>query len=358
MLNASRGLSGWAELVIVGPTGSSSFAPDGCRVYETPSGLALFLLGSSWQSLRAIISGRFDIIIGGSGLVAPVIIILRLLNGGKTAVFLHGLDLVVKSRIYQAMFVPSISRVDLCIANSRNTSRIAASKGVSQGKLSVVCPGTALPNRSEIESSEFFCNRFDIPFGKILLFVGRITKRKGLSKFIENCLPEILKAFPEAGLVVCGDDPSQGLTSFGERDKVMETVTRLKLNRWVRFLGQLTDSDLRACYASADVQIFPLVEMPGDIEGFGMVAVEAAACGTPTVAFDLGGVADAVGKGNGLLVPAGNYSAFCQAVERILQTGHPTPQSCADHALKFGWTNFHKRIKALLDDFLKKTNSI
>src|SRR5690606_3589327 len=87
----------------------------------------------------------------------------------------------------------------------------------------------------------------------------------------------------------------------------------------LRFLGVITDAQLATAYEAADVHIFPVRYIPGDPEGFGMVAIEAAAHGTPTVAFATGGVIDAVASGqSGQLVPPGDYAALAQAALEAL----------------------------------------
>ncbi len=348
MFHLVTGLCEWADLTVVGPKGCAQHCPPGVKVYECPTGLAGFLIFATLQGTRAHAAARFDLILGGSGLAAPVLALLRLFFGGKTVVFLHGLDLVVENYFYQRIFLPSIAKSDLIISNSNNTKRIAIGMGVKSEKVTVINPGTELPDISQVQGRSAFCKRHDIHFRKIVLFVGRMTKRKGLSVFIEQCMPLILAEASEVGLIVVGDNPSQGLTSFGEREQVVRTVEHEGLEERIRFLGQLEDEDLWACYAAADVQVFPLIDMPGDVEGFGMVAVEAAACGTPTVAFDVGGVGDAINSANGYLVPAGEYRKFSQAVLQVLDSGSPAQECCIAHARQFSWDKHSEQIKSAL----------
>jgi phosphatidyl-myo-inositol dimannoside synthase len=263
----------------------------------------------------------------------------------KSIVFVHGLDLVVGSVIYQSIFLPFIRRADLVIANSQNTRKIAVTKQVPKARIMVINPGTELPDISAIKAGEDFCRRHNIPFKKIMIFIGRMTRRKGLSRFIENSLPAILEAEPESGLVVVGNDPHQSLTDFGEMKEIVEVAKRLHLEDSIIFLGNLGDDELLACYATADVQIFPLIEVSDDIEGFGMVAIEAAACGTPTAAFAIGGVGDAISEKNGLLINPDDYDSFTAGVITILQTGLPSAASCMDHASNFDWSIYNAKLK-------------
>jgi phosphatidylinositol alpha-1,6-mannosyltransferase len=87
----------------------------------------------------------------------------------------------------------------------------------------------------------------------------------------------------------------------------------------------------------------------GDVEGFGMVAIEAAASGTPTVAFDLGGVADAISKENGHLVPPGDYDSFASRVAQVLQSNEPNADQCITHARRFTWKLYNERMRQLIE---------
>ena len=176
-----------------------------------------------------------------------------------------------------------------------------------------------------------------------------MTKRKGLSMFLQHILPLILQQKPGVGLVVVGEDPQDSLNQLGEHAAIQQRIAAQNLQNTVIFLGNLSDRDLELCFAEAAVQIFPLTEVEGDIEGFGMVAIEAAASGTPTVAFDLGGVADAISAENGHLVPPGDYDLFASRVVQVLQDGEPNPDQCITHARRFTWTLYNERMRELIE---------
>lgn len=349
MQEAAQGISEYADLTIVGPSGCKAYCPENARAHEVPPGLVPFLLLATWHAAKACRKDRFTLLVGGSGLVAPVLLLLKAIFGGKTMVFVHGLDLVVQSFIYQKLFVRCIRMADHLIANSRNTLKIAVGKGVPKQHITIVNPGTRLPEPTETDALKEFLERKGILFEKVMIFVGRITRRKGLSQFIEHSLPTILKEEPGAGLIVVGENPNQGLTNFGEAQEVAELVSRLRLADRVAFLGRLEDEDLETCYSAADVQIFPLADIPGDVEGFGMVAIEAAACGTPTVAFAVGGVADAISVENGALVEPGRYDLFAHAVTRIFREGKPDRVQCRNYASSFNWNRYNERVRSVVD---------
>lgn len=348
MQQTALGMSDYADVTIVGPSGCRAYCPENASAIEVPPGLGLFLLLSCWHAAKACRKGRFTLLIGGSGLVAPVLILLRILFGGKTLVFVHGLDLVVRSFLYQKLFIRSIRVTDHVVANSRNTLKIAIEKGVPEKRITIINPGTKVPELANIQSRADFLTNMSIPFGKVMIFVGRITRRKGLSKFIQHSLPLILREEPDAGLVVVGDNPNQALTKYGEAREVTEVVSGLNLTDRVVFLGRLNDDELAACYVAADVQIFPLIDIPGDVEGFGMVAIEAAACGTPTAAFAAGGVADAISTDNGVLIEPQEYELLAKAIIRILRDGKPDAATCRKYASQFNWDRYNEEVRSVV----------
>lgn len=141
-----------------------------------------------------------------------------------------------------------------------------------------------------------------------------MSKRKGLTEFLEKAWPRVVALQPDAMLLVVGDSPDNALLQDPKGAERLTNAIERCAKDTVRFLGAVDDDVLWNCYAAADALVFPLVRVKGDVEGFGMVAIEAAASGTPTVAFPVGGVVDAVADGvNGLLAPEGDYEAFADA---------------------------------------------
>jgi phosphatidylinositol alpha-1,6-mannosyltransferase len=117
-------------------------------------------------------------------------------------------------------------------------------------------------------------------------------------------------------------------------------------------LGRCDGPTLSAAYQAADVHIFPVLDLPGDVEGFGMVALESAAHGLATVAFAVGGVPDAVLDGQtGTLVEPGDYVVLGEAVIRQLAQAREgaTIATCREFAAGKVWPVFGERLRNLLD---------
>ena len=110
------------------------------------------------------------------------------------------------------------------------------------------------------------------------------------------------------------------------------------------------DATLDALYRSADLHVFPVRDLPGDVEGFGMVALEAAARGMPTLGYAVGGVPDAVEHGvTGALVAPDDATALADAVLAWLaQPRDATAAACLAFATRNGWDTFEDRLLAAL----------
>lgn len=338
------------DVTLLGPDGCGRFTPHNVTAVECPAAPFSFLVMALFTGLRTSRKASFDIVLGGSGLVSPVTSILASITKARSLIFVHGLDLVVDNWVYQRFFLPFLRRHDRVIANSRNTRRIAIDKGCRPDQVEVLNPGATIPAKSVLLDAASVRASLGFPRNKIILFVGRMVRRKGLAEFLERAWPQISARRPDAVLLVVGDSPDDALLQDpkGAR-RLIEAIERSE-NDAIRFLGTVNDDVLRDCYAAADALVFPLIRTRGDVEGFGMVAIEAAACGTPTVAFPVGGIVDAVADGvSGSLVPEGDYEAFAAAVVSICNGGPPSRSDCRHHAEKFSWNVHREKLLSILN---------
>ncbi len=146
--------------------------------------------------------------------------------------------------------------------------------------------------------------------------------------------------------VVVGESPKNSLgAELQTREEILEAARKNQIENHILFLGVITDNkQLATVYEAADIHVFPVRYIPDDPEGFGMVAVEAAAHGTPTVAFATGGIVDAVAEGvSGYLVEKNNYSQLSKQVITLLATPLPK-ENIQDFARQFEWSRFGQGI--------------
>jgi D-inositol-3-phosphate glycosyltransferase len=145
--------------------------------------------------------------------------------------------------------------------------------------------------------------------GRVILFVGRFDPMKGLDTLLHS-VADVRSLLPEDTKVIVIGGDGAGASAYRRLAK------ERGIGDIVQFLGVIAPSDLPAYYSAADICAVPSI-----YESFGMAAVEAMACGTPVVAFGIGGLAGSVRHlQSGLLVEPGNRDAFGLALARALNS--------------------------------------
>jgi len=340
-----------AEVRIVAPNASS--APPGITlrgVLARPT--SRFLLSAGWSALQEALRWRPHIVLAGSGLTAPIAWLAARSSGARAAVYLHGLDIGLRHPLYRWGWLPFIRRMDLVVSNSEATRRMAIERGVDAGRIRLLHPGVEPPPTAEphAPSDGAFRATYGLALGPILLSVGRLTERKGLREFVRDVFPLIARDEPEVQLVVVGDSASDALVARSQsKQSILHEAARHGLEARIHFVGTIVErAELSRAYFSAAVHVFPVREISGDPEGFGMVAIEAAAHGLPTVAYATGGVVDAVKEGtSGYLVPPHDATKFAEAVCKSLHARLPA-QPMHRFALRFAWPTFGASLRDAL----------
>jgi phosphatidyl-myo-inositol dimannoside synthase len=331
---------------VVGPQGCEKKISGyymGCRLNPVP----LFLASSLVKSVYAAFQHQYHFCIAGSGVTAPIARLVGKRFKIPIITFVHGLDLVVKNRLYQQLFLPAIGRSDIVIVNSHHTGQLAQAKGIAPDKIERLFPGVELPELSFIKKG--LREQYQLENKRILLSVGRLIPRKGIVEFLKFSLPNIIKACPDVVFVIIGSEAQNALKKKQDiLREIKAVIEEYDLDNRVLLLGQVDEATLESAYQEADLFVFPLREIEGDIEGFGMVAVEAAAYGLPTVAYAVGGVTDAIGHNqSGFLVTPNNYNELTQVIINYLKGDNLqiTPETCQTHAKQFSWDNFGKKLR-------------
>lgn len=147
--------------------------------------------------------------------------------------------------------------------------------------------------------------------GCALLTVSRLVIRKNHLAVIRACAT-LRKQFPNLTYTIVGNGP--------ERDALVASVRKYDLARHVTIVSNATDSQRDAYYAAADIFVLPTISSGDDVEGFGLVFLEAARHGLPIIAGRGGGVGEAVVDGvTGILVDPQNEIMLAEVLLRLMQ---------------------------------------
>jgi phosphatidylinositol alpha-1,6-mannosyltransferase len=347
------------DLVVVGPRGCAASLPDAVTVVEADHrSLGRFLLAAFFRAVQLAARRRPALVLAGSGVTAPIAFVAARVSSAQAAVYAHGLDLVAPHAVYRLGWLPFLRRMDRCIVNSRHTSALAQAAGIPADRITVLNPGVAPAVSNDAGAASRFRERRGLDRRKVLISVGRLTARKGTLEFVEGSLPAIVAGCREAVFVIIGDEAPDALAGSGKGmfGRIADAARRIGLEDHVRILGPLSEPDLFDAYEAADVLVFPVREVPGDVEGFGMVAIEAAAHGVPTIAFAVGGIPDAVLDGHsGWLVPPGDYATFADRVlQSLASASQATRDECRTFASRFFWDAFGARLRRLCAGWLAR----
>jgi len=181
--------------------------------------------------------------------------------------------------------------------------------------------------------------RLGLDSGQYVLFVGRLEALKGVDVLID-AVSLLVQQGSGVRLLIAG-----GNLDGDVAQKLRARVARLRLTETVRFLGPVEQVDLPAYYSAADV-----CAMPSFYESFGMVAIEAMACGTPVVASRAGGLQFTVRDGEtGFLTPPGDAPALARALGAILNDTalrDRLGQAAALAAQEYSWDQVSRAILA------------
>nr|MBP7060904.1 glycosyltransferase family 4 protein [Candidatus Moranbacteria bacterium] len=291
--------------------------------------------------------GKYDVVLLGDGVLACVGFVIKKFAPHKKVVsVIHGLDLTYNHAIYQALWVRHfLPALDGLIAVSEETKNLALHKGITNSSIHV------LPNGIDVTSLQSSATRLDLEktIGKnitgqhILLTAGRLVKRKGAAWFIKNVLPTI----PENTLyILSGSGP--------EEAEIRQAITDTHLQDRVVLLGRVSDKTRNILLNTVDLFVQPNIAVPGDMEGFGIAVIEAAACGRPVVAANLEGLKDAIIEGeNGRLVEPENAAAMSAAITSLLQDD-ATRRTLGERAKAYtrehyNWDHIAQRYISVLD---------
>jgi phosphatidyl-myo-inositol dimannoside synthase len=227
----------------------------------------------------------------------------------RLAIAAHGRELLLApwprpaSLGYAALRRGVLRSADALFPVSHYTGGLLTDLGLDAARITVAPNGVDATRFAPVDPTAL--RRAHGLSGRVLLTVSRLVRRKG----IDTTIAALAHLADDVRYVVVGEGPDRERLAdlarpFGER---------------VRLVGAVAEDDLAAWYSACDVFVMPARSEPPDVEGFGLVFLEAGAAERPVVGARAGGVVDAIDDGEtGLLVPPGDVVALAGALRRIL----------------------------------------
>lgn len=274
------------------------------------SGLA-FYLSVIWQVLKLV--RKYDIKSIHCGRTLPegvVALVIKILTGKPYLCYVHGEDIEMcwSSREFIFLLNAVLKHASILICNSDNSAALLRKwKNVENKKIRVLhpgvdasafCPATGEQGNNLIDNKK-----------KVILTVSRLQSRKGHDILI-SAMPEILKRHPDAHYVIVG--------SGQQYDFLASLIKKLSLERHVSLLGECTEDEILQWYRRCDLFVLPNRQVGNDVEGFGIVLLEAQACATAVIAGDSGGTRETMEIGNtGYILDCRNSEALISTISEL-----------------------------------------
>jgi phosphatidylinositol alpha-1,6-mannosyltransferase len=299
-------------------------------------------LAAMFYSLRA------DVIILGHINLLVLAFWLYLFPQKKVILIAHGIEVWQDLPRWKQKL---LQKCDLILAVSHFTkTKMAAKHQINLDKIEVfyntLNPFFNLPHN--FAKAAYLCERYAIrPHEKVILTVARLSsaeKYKGYDKVIE-VMPEIIKKYPHTKYIIAGKYDTM------EFERLINLITEHQLTNHVHLVGFVKDAELIDHYLLADVFV-----MPSQGEGFGIVYLEAMACGVSVIAGNKDGSVDALQNGRlGHLVNPDSLTEIQKAIETVLATDSKTiakkelQQAVIQH---FGFEQFKEKTSEVIKKIL------
>lgn len=316
---------------------------------------ASFLFRQIFQLPHKIDEYNADVVLFSSMVTASVSYFIKHKVSVPMVTINHGRDVTLPVKLYQ-WFVPKIfDSLDGVISVSRATREECIKRGMAPENGVALANGfdmAALNNfPDKAESRRRLQQNFRIPLDNhfMLLTVGRKVKRKGHEWFIREVMP---KLDDRVIYVTVGDGP--------EFESIEESAEQAPYSDRIFLLGRQPDEVLKQAYAAADLFVMPNIPVEGDMEGFGIVLLEANMARTPAVAADLEGIKDVVSQGkNGYRVPTLDAEQFAVKVRSMLegQLEHFSRQTRTYVQEQFSWSHVAQEYVDFLEAVVQNHHS-
>lgn len=314
-------------LVLARPAAGGAAFDAGCpyqvqRVLAHPADKPLFI--TRVRRLTSVVrSFGADLLLANAPLSEPLAgRITAWLNRLPFAIIVHGQELsnyndpdILSITAWKKQLVVAVAfrRAGVVIANSNFTRSLLLQLGVEEARSVVIHPAiNARSLQAQLVRARKANVILPLPTGRpILLTLGRLVERKGIDTVLES-LPSVIQEVTNVLYVVVGDGP--------DRARLERHVAKHNLANHVYFAGRVSEAEKALYYDAADVFVMPNRTLPdGDVEGFGIVFLEANFHGKAVIGGASGGAVDAIIHGKtGLLVAPDDVNKLATAISRLL----------------------------------------
>ena len=288
---------------------------------------------------------KADVIHLGDPMLAFVGWFIKLLYRKPVAITVHGLDILYPNPLYQLYLKLFFSNFDLYLPISGHVSNLL-NPLINHGQMFTLNPGITdahydpTLNRQDLDK---VLNR-DTQDNVVLFTAGRLVKRKGHAWFIANVFPSLQK---NSLYVISGTGP--------ETANIIAAAETAKVADRVLLLGRVSDKVLKILYNTADAFIQPNIPVKGDVEGFGLVLLEAALCGQTVFTSKLEGMIDAIQEGvNGYVIPAEGSSRWIGTLRGYIDNPMPLKQAREYTLGKYSWSKISPQFRTILQTLVGK----
>ncbi len=227
----------------------------------------------------------------------------------------------------------------------------------TKGNIDIIPCGTDIHRFGAIEQQTARQQLGIATESKVVFYVGRFDQRKGIETLVRAVGQSQMRDQADLKLII-GGGSRPGQSDGIERDRIESIVAQLGMSDFTVFPGRLDDEILPVYYTAADVCV-----VPSHYEPFGLVAIEAMACGTPVVASDVGGLQyTVVPEETGLLAPPQDEVAFAAAIDRILSD--PDYRNKLGQAArkrvetKFSWAGVAQQLSDLYTKLIEESATV
>ena len=246
-------------------------------------------------------------------------------------------------------------QADLLIASTADEAQeLIEGYGADPQRVNVVAPGVDLGTFQPLDRAEA---RRVVGYGsgRLLLFVGRLERLKGVEIAIRALALLRDRRHDDVRLLILGEDSLEGEESEKERLKAIASEAGVRDR--VDFIGSVAHHELPYFYAAADVCV-----MPSYSESFGLVALEAQACGCPVVASGVSGLRSVVrDEVSGYLIDEHDPAAYAERIGRLLENSELAQQMGRRGRLlaqRFSWTRTADRLELLFDGVVERNQAL